>query len=75
MREHETPVSKIVSVALKFLKKQTLILAFVVSFADRVAGSSRRHLSAGELIYAGQGQPKFYMINGMTHPRSIGAKF
>jgi hypothetical protein len=76
MREHETPVSKIVSVALKFLKKTNPNIKLVVSFADQSQGHHGGIYQAGNWVYAGQGQPaKFYMINGkLTHPRSIGAK-
>lgn len=76
MREHQTPVSQIVSVALKFLKKTNPKIRIVVSFADPSQGHHGGIYQAGNWIYAGQGNSeKFYMINGkLTHPRSIGSK-
>lgn len=76
MREHDTPVSKVVSVSLKFLKKTNQKIRLVVSFADQSQGHHGGIYQAGNWIYAGQGSPaKFYMINEkLTHPRSIGAK-
>lgn len=76
MREHKTPVSKIVSIALRFLKKTNPNIKLVVSFADQSQGHHGGIYQAGNWVYAGQGSPaKFYMINGkLTHPRSIGAK-
>lgn len=76
MREHDTPVSKVVSVSLKFLKKTNPKIRLVVSFADQSQGHHGGIYQAGNWIYTGQGNPaKFYMINEkLTHPRSIGAK-
>jgi hypothetical protein len=76
MKNHITPVSKIVAIALKFLKKTNPNIELVVSFADQSQGHHGGIYQAGNWIYTGSGSPaKFYMINNkLTHPRSIGAK-
>jgi len=76
MKNHITPVSKIMSIALKFLKRTNPNIELVVSFADQSQGHHGGIYQAGNWIYTGSGSPaKFYMINNkLTHPRSIGAK-
>jgi len=76
LRSHKTEVSKIVAIAMRFLKRTNPKLKLVVSFADQTQGHHGGIYQAGNWIYAGMGAPaKFYVINGkLTHPRSIGAK-
>tara|TARA_R100000655_G_scaffold31752_1_gene63499 strand:+ start:1004 stop:1678 length:675 start_codon:yes stop_codon:yes gene_type:complete len=72
--KHETPVSKIVSIALKILKKLNPKMKLVVSYSDANQGHHGGIYQAGNWIYVGQGgNPTFYMINGkLTHPRNLG---
>lgn len=72
---HETPVSRIAAIALRFLKSSNAKLKLVVSFADRSQGHHGGIYQAGNWIYTGCGSAaKFYMIKGkLTHPRSIGS--
>lgn len=75
LAKHETPVSRIASIALRFLKSSNPKLKLVVSFADRSQGHHGGIYQAGNWIYSGCGaSAKFYMIKGkLTHPRSIGS--
>lgn len=76
LTKHSTPVSRIASLAMKFLHRSNPKLRLIVSFADQSQGHHGGIYQAGNWIYNGQGDPaKFYMIRGkLTHPRSIGAK-
>lgn len=76
LTKHERPVSRIASLAMKFLSRSNPKLRLIVSFADQSQGHHGGIYQAGNWVYNGQGDPaKFYMIRGkLTHPRSIGAK-
>lgn len=76
LSNHNNPVSRIASIAIKFLKQTNPKLRLVVSFADQSQGHHGGIYQAGNWIYNGQSEPaKFYIIRGkLTHPRSIGAK-
>lgn len=76
LTSHQTPVSRIASLAMKFLRKSNAKIKLIVSFADQSQGHHGGIYQAGNWIYNGQGSSaKFYMIRGkLTHPRSIGAK-
>lgn len=76
LTKHDAPVSRISSLAIKFLSRSNPKLRLIVSFADQSQGHHGGIYQAGNWIYNGQGDPaKFYMIRGkLTHPRSIGAK-
>ena len=76
LTNHENAVSRIASLAIKFLKKTNANLRLIVSFADQSQGHHGGIYQAGNWVYNGQGNPaKFYRIKGkLTHPRSLGAK-
>jgi hypothetical protein len=76
LTKHENAVSRIATLAMKFLQKANPKLRLIVSFADQSQGHHGGIYQAGNWVYNGQGDPaKFYMIRGkLTHPRSIGAK-
>jgi hypothetical protein len=75
LTKHQTPVSKIAAIAIKFLKKSNPKIKLIVSFADQSQNHHGGIYQAGNWIYAGQsGSAKFYMIkNKLTHPRSLGS--
>lgn len=54
LRDHETPVSRVVAVALRFLRKQSPGLRLVVSFADPSQGHHGGIYQAGGWIYTGR---------------------
>lgn len=76
LNRHKTSVSRIVSIALKFLKKSNPNLKLVVSYADQTQGHHGGIYQAGNWLYTGAGKPdNFYMIKGkLTHPRTIASK-
>lgn len=76
LTKHDSPVSRIASLAMKFLHRANPKLKLIVSFADQSQGHHGGIYQAGNWLYNGQGDPdKFYMIRGkLTHRRSIGAK-
>jgi len=74
LKQHKTPVSRILSISLKFLVSANPKLRLVVSFADRDQSHHGGIYQATNWIYAGVGlSATFYLINGKkTHPRTIG---
>ena len=56
LREHKTPVTRIISIALKMLKKLNPGLRLVVSFADPEQGHVVGIYQGGGWIYAGNSQ-------------------
>ena len=73
LRSHESPVSKIVAVALRFLKKFNPKLRMVVSFADTMQGHHGGIYQAGNWIYTGltEGDREFHVNGEILHPRTI----
>jgi hypothetical protein len=73
LTEHKTPVTKIVSIAIKMLKKQSPNLKLIVSFAD----SRQKHLGiiyqAGNWIYTGavKSTPDFFINGRWQHQRNV----
>lgn len=71
LAKHETPVSRIISIALKFLKKQSPGLKLAVSFADPEQGHHGGIYQATNWIYTGtSGATIEYFVRGRwTHVR------
>lgn len=59
LTEHQTPVSRIVAIALKMLRKQSDGLRLVVSFADPVEDHHGGIYQAGGWLYAGKTSASF----------------
>jgi hypothetical protein len=59
LREHAAPVSRIIALALRFLRKQSPGLRLVISFADPVQGHHGGIYQAGGWLYTGQTGPGF----------------
>jgi len=78
LREHIYPVSKILAIALKFLKKSNPKLKLVVSYADKDQGHNGSIYQATNWIYTGlknAGSMGAFIINGKkTHPKSVHSK-
>lgn len=55
LTKHEIPVSRIASLAMKFLHRSNTKLRLVVSFADQSQGHHGGIYQAGNWIYTGQG--------------------
>ena len=77
LSEHQAPVSKIIKIALKFLKKSNPGLKLVVSYADPLQCHHGGVYQAGGWIYAGRSQPQSdVIINGRpVHKRVASMKF
>lgn len=73
LRDHETPVSRIVAVALRFLRASNPNLRLVVSFADTLQGHHGGIYQAGNWIYTGltEGDREFHVNGEVLHPRTI----
>jgi hypothetical protein len=73
LRKHEAPVSRIVAIALKMLKKAMTGLRLVVSFADPEHGHVGSIYQAGGWIYTGCSMSSDeYIVNGKRwHGRAL----
>ncbi len=73
MRKHDTPVSRVLGLALRILKRENPGTRLVVSFADPSQGHHGGIYQATNWIYTGSSaRGRFYTIHGkITHPRSL----
>jgi hypothetical protein len=73
LARHATPVSRIVKIALQFLRKSCPGLKLVVSFADPEEGHHGGVYQAGNWIYTGMSNPTVeYFIRGKwRHTRAV----
>lgn len=77
LTDHAAPVSRIVAVAVRFLRKQSEGLRLIVSYADPKQGHHGGIYQAGNWIYAGQSQAqRELVIDGVfTHKRSAHSRY
>lgn len=78
LREHETPVTRIVAITLRMLRRACPGLRLVISFADPNHGHHGGIYQAGNWTYLGlpSARNAFMMICGeLMHSRSAGSKF
>lgn len=75
LRTHQTPVTRIVAIALRFLRQACPGLRLVVSFADPEQGHVGGIYQGGGWIYTGMSTPADeYIVNGeRMHGRSLRA--
>lgn len=73
LNKHQTPVSKILSITIKMLKKQSPDLRLIVSFADTEQGHTGAIYQATNWIYTGMSDAaNEYIVNGKRlHSRSV----
>lgn len=72
LRQHATPVSRILSLAVKFLKKSNSGIKLVVSFADKTQGHHGGIYQACNWVYSGQTAPCVFFrdpLGKLWHPR------
>lgn len=72
LQKHKTPVSRIIAISLKFLKRQCPNLRLVVSFADQTQGHHGGIYQATNWIYAGVTSPAIFFRDPsgkLWHPR------
>lgn len=74
LREHRATVSKIVALAIRFLRRFCPGLRLIVSFADPNQGHHGGIYQAGNWIYTGQSAPAHEtLVDGRwRHPRTVG---
>lgn len=65
LKEHRTPVTRIISVALRMLRKHSPGIRLVVSFADPLEGHLGKIYQAGNWIYTGMSATTtVYVVGG-----------
>jgi hypothetical protein len=76
LTRHQTPVSRIVAIAIRMLKKKCPGLKLIVSFADSDQGHHGGIYQAGNWIFSGSAELDAWIIHGKKmHPRSVVAKY
>lgn len=74
--KHDAPVSRIVAIALRFLRRQCPGLRLVVSFADAGQGHHGGIYQAGGWIYAGGAETHAYRVRGvLVHPKTLHSRY
>lgn len=77
LSKHETPVTRIVSIAIKMLKKESPKLRLIVSFADSRQGHTGKIYQAGNWIFTGSvhSTPDFFLDGRWQHQRNMHSRF
>lgn len=77
LTQHATPVTRIASLALRFLKSQSPALRLIVSYADPLQGHHGGIYQAGNWVYVGRSQAQQeVMHNGkVMHKRTANSLF
>jgi hypothetical protein len=77
LTKHVTPVSKIVAIAMRFLKKNSPGLRLVISYADPLQGHHGGIYQAGNWIYCGMSSPQPAVMHKgkVMHKRTAKSKF
>ena len=77
LSSHAAPVSRIVSQAIRFLRRQSHGLRLIISYADPKHGHHGGIYQAGNWSYQGRSQAQRGLLIGgvFTHKRSAHAKF
>lgn len=76
LRDHKTPVSRIIAIALKFLKKSNPKLKLVVSYADTAQGHHGGIYQAGGWIYSYTAKLDAMLVNGQNiHRKTLYSKY
>jgi hypothetical protein len=73
LAQHQTSVSRIAAIAIKFLKRSNPKIRLIVSFADGSQGHHGGIYQAGNWIYNGRSDSsRFFRVFGrLTHPRTV----
>lgn len=75
LQAHSTPVSRVVAIAIRFLRQQSPGMRLIVSFADPEQGHHGGIYQAGGWVYIGTSEPQKELVIGGrdTHKRSAHA--
>ena len=73
---HQNPVSRIVAIAIKFLRRRSPGLRLIVSFADQAQGHHGGIYQAGGWLYLGGAETHAYIIHGEpVHPKTLHSRY
>ncbi|MEF2073498.1 protein Mom [Consotaella aegiceratis] len=76
LREHKAPVSRIVAIAIRLLRKAAPGLRLIVSYAAHEQGHHGGIYQAGGWIYEGPMESHSYIVKGKpSHARSLVSKY
>lgn len=76
LTNHQTPVSRIIAITIKILKREMSGIRLIVSFADTSKGHHGGIYKAGGWIYLGANTYYAYKILGEdVHPRTISDRY
>lgn len=79
LTNHVTPVTRIVAIAIKMLRKQSPGMKLIISYADVDQGHEGKIYQAGNWIYEGlknAGSRSAFIIHGKKiHPKTIHSKY
>ena len=77
IKHHITPVSKIVKIALNFIKKSQPGIKLIVSYADQSQGHHGGVYQAGNWIYVGsmKGVPSLFYKGKVWHAKALRTSF
>src|SRR5262249_21966059 len=77
LAKHSTPVSRILSIAVKILKREMRGIRLIVSYADLNQGHLGKIYQASNWLYVGEtGHETGITLNGkLTHRRTINSKY
>ena len=76
LREHLTPVSRMIAISLRMLKRCSPGLRLVVSFADTSQGHHGGIYQASGWLCVGSEEYHAYRVFGeVVHPRTLGARY
>lgn len=74
--KHAAPVSRIVAIAVRMLRKQSPGLRLIVSFADQGQGHVGGIYKAGGWLYLGHFTHHTFRVNGETvHPKTLHSRY
>jgi hypothetical protein len=76
LAKHESPVSRIMALTLRMLKKSQPGIKLVVSFADAGQGHHGGIYQATNWLYAGGSETHGYRVNGsIVHPKTLHSRY
>ena len=76
LRDHKTPTSRILAIALRMLKSSNPGLRMVVSFADTEQGHHGGIYQATGWLFEGSKEYHAYRVNGaVTHPKTLHSRY
>lgn len=76
MRDHKTPVSKMMAISFKFLKKHNPNMRLIISYADPQQGHHGGIYQATNWIYVGASKMRNILCKGkIYHPKSLYSKY